>query len=948
MSVTQALERWQRAQELFDAVCDLPPDQRTAYLDAHCADPALRAEVDSLIAADEEAEAIFLEQDVAEKAGPLLEYLQADAMGADFIGPYRLLEPLGRGGMGAVYRAAREDGHFRQTVALKLLRPGLPDAPVFLQRFRYERQILAGLQHPGIARLLDGGQTEDGRPYFVLEYVEGVPITDYCDQHKLSTDARLRLFQQVCEAVQYAHQNLVVHRDLKPTNILVTADGTVKLLDFGIAKLLGRTERVQATVLETGGAFRLMTPAYASPEQIRGETVTTTTDVYQLGVLLYELLTSHRPYRLTSHLQAEVERVILQEPPTRPSTVIDQTEVIEGENAEVEITPQAVTASRATSLERLRRRLRGDLDNIVLKALRKEPDRRYGTAAAFAQDVQRHLDGQPVEARPASVGYRVRKFVERHRAGVAAAAVIVLLLLTVTTLALRYGVVTARQARAIALERDKATEVKDFLLSVFDAADPNTARGTEITARELLDQGTARVHRELADQPLVQAEVMAALAEVHHALGLYATADSLNRDALALRQQRLAPNDPELAKTYHNLAATAAHFDAFARADSLYRTAIARIEGQPEHDLLRAHFLTNYALNRSEQGQLAEADSLLRAGLAIRRAQLEAPHPDLAESLHHLGGLQGKRGDFATGDSLLTLSLEQYHALYGPVHPDAVNTQQDLAMGRFQLNQLEPADSLMQEVIRYYRLLFPDAPPLYLAVALSNQSLILNRRRDFAGAEASLREALAIQENILGRESEAAANTLHNLGMIAFAQQQYATAESLLREAVETRRRVLGPAHPSLGSSLSSYAMTQYRLQRLDAANALVEEAVAIYEARLGPEHPQTAATYLDQAIFLTAAGTYAAAAAQAAQAQRALEQAFGPDHWQPARAMLIGARAHLLQEKYPEAEGLLLKGYEIYLATFGPEDGATQFTRNLLRQLYTGWGKPEAAAKYE
>ena len=439
-----ALERWQQADAVFSEALDLPPEKRAAFLDEACAgDADLRREVERLFEADAQA-GLFLETpsdwfDAPRLPGPGVaaegDRARRAVLGQQ-VGPYRLLDEIGHGGMGTVYLAERADGQFEQQVALKLVRSGVATDEA-LRRFRLERQILAGLHHPHVARLLDGGVTEDGTPYFVMEYVAGIPIDRYCDEHRLSIAERLRLFCTVCAAVQYAHQNLVVHRDLKPSNILVTDDGQVKLLDFGIARLLDPEARTLSPALTQTG-LRLMTPEYASPEQVRGEPVGTASDGYQLGVLLYELLTGHRPYRLPGRLLHHIERIVCEEMPTRPSTAVVQIEEVEvsGDGGTQSITPEQVSRARSTSIERLRRRLAGDLDNIVLMALRKEPARRYASVGNLEADIQRHLTGLPVRARPDTLVYRATKFVRRNWIGVAATLLVMLSLVAGLTVAL--------------------------------------------------------------------------------------------------------------------------------------------------------------------------------------------------------------------------------------------------------------------------------------------------------------------------------------------------------------------------------------------------------------------------------------------------------------------------------------------------------------------------------
>jgi serine/threonine protein kinase len=420
-------ERWQRINEMFHSALVLDGRERSAFLVTQSAgDDALRAKVAALLASHEQAEG-FIQGSVFGDAAQLLVEDEAEAMIGQHVGLYEITREIGRGGMGSVYLATRDDDQFKQQVAIKVVRRGM-DTDLVLARFRNERQILAGFDHPNIARLFDGGSTETGLPYFIMEYVEGQPIDEYCDSHRLSTTARLDLFRTVCSAVQYAHQNLVVHRDIKPSNILVTAEGVPKLLDFGIAKLL-HSEESQGTAT-TAIVQRLMTPEYASPEQVRGEHVTTVSDVYSLGVLLYELLSGHSPYHFKTLLPQDIAQVISDSEPEKPSTVINRVEeVTTGGRKGTKLTPESVSQTRDGRPEKLRRKLAGDLDNIVLMSMRKEPLRRYSSVGQFSEDIRRHLEGLPVVARKATLSYRGAKFIRRNTVAVAAAAVISLILI---------------------------------------------------------------------------------------------------------------------------------------------------------------------------------------------------------------------------------------------------------------------------------------------------------------------------------------------------------------------------------------------------------------------------------------------------------------------------------------------------------------------------------------
>lgn len=420
-------ERWQRINEMFHAALVLDGQERSAFLVAQCdGDDALRGKVAALLASHEQAEG-FIQGSVFGDAAQLLVEDEAEAMIGQHIGLYKINREIGRGGMGTVYLAARDDDQYEKQVAIKVVKRGM-DTDLVLARFRNERQILASFDHPNIARLFDGGSTETGLPYFIMEYVEGQAIDEYCDSHRLSTAARLELFRTVCSAVQYAHQNLVIHRDIKPSNILVTGAGVPKLLDFGIAKLL-HSEVTQGTAT-TAIVQRLMTPEYASPEQVRGEHVTTVSDVYSLGVLLYELLSGHSPYHFKTLLAQDIAQVVSDSEPEKPSTVINRVEeVTTGGRKGTKLTPESVSKTRDGRPEKLRRKLAGDLDNIVLMSMRKEPPRRYSSVGQFSEDIRRHLEGLPVVARKATLSYRGAKFVRRNTVAVAAAAVISLILI---------------------------------------------------------------------------------------------------------------------------------------------------------------------------------------------------------------------------------------------------------------------------------------------------------------------------------------------------------------------------------------------------------------------------------------------------------------------------------------------------------------------------------------
>jgi eukaryotic-like serine/threonine-protein kinase len=523
-------EHHQLLTDLLNEALQHEPQERAAFLAQACAtNVQLRREVESLLASFEES-SDFIET----PALALFPEESDEVMEGRSIGHYRIVREIGRGGMGAVYLAERTD-EYREQVALKIVKRGM-DTDFMVRRFRHERQILASLHHPNIARLLDGGTTEDGRPYFVMEYIEGEPIDEYCAHHYLSISERLKLFRTVCAAVHYAHQNLVIHRDLKPGNILITVEGEVKLLDFGIAKIFN--PEISQTIDRTATLMRLMTPEYASPEQVRGEQVTTASDVYSLGVVLYELLTGHRPYHLTSILPSDIERVICEQEPTRPSTAALQEE----EKGKRKL---AFPFFLSPLLPFSRSPLRGDLDNIVLMALRKEPLRRYASVEQFAEDIRRHLEGLPVIARSDTFSYRAGKFMQRHKAGVAAAALILLSLIAgLITTVWQARRAQAQQAKAERRFNDVRKLANSYLFEFHDAVEklPGSTEARELVVKRALEYLDS-LAREAGDDPSLQQELAAAYLKVGDVQGrpgfpnLGDTAGALSsyRKSLAIR-----------------------------------------------------------------------------------------------------------------------------------------------------------------------------------------------------------------------------------------------------------------------------------------------------------------------------------------------------------------------------------------------------------------------------
>ncbi|HJU66212.1 MAG TPA: serine/threonine-protein kinase [Gemmatimonadaceae bacterium] len=828
---------------MFGAALDVPPSARAEFVDQACAgDPELHVAVRRLLAAHERAGG-FLATPAADLAAALL----ADrALGPLYsiprperVGPFRVVREIGHGGMGAVYLAERADEHFRQRVALKLIRSGI--GPKYLvQRFLEERQILASLEHPHIARLIDGGVTGDGLPWFAMEYVEGQPIDRYCDEQALSVDRRLELFLDVCGAVQYAHANLVVHRDLKPSNILVSADGTLKLLDFGIAKLITPRPATLGEVTATEGM--MFTPAYASPEQIQGTALTTASDVYTLGVLLYELLTGFHPVREEGLTTYEMERRILDEEPARPSVRVTQPlRPRHGQSSPLE--PQHVEAlqgGRGINPQRLSRRLRGDLDTIIMKALRKEPERRYTTAEQLAADVRRHLGGLPVSARQDTWRYRAAKFIRRNRVAVAAGAAFVSLLIVAGVVTARQAVQIRAQAGRLAQENEKTEQVVTLLTELFTVSDPDRARGQTVTARELLDRGAARIERELAGQPEVEARMLDAMGVAYRGLGAYDHARALLERALEVRRRLNAGDHPDVAATAYNLASVLRYRGEFEAAEALSRDALAmrrRLYGDEHPTVVES--LNGLGFVLRGRGADAEAESVYLEALAIGRRVYRGEHLAVASALNGLGSTLSDRGRYDDAVHAFREALQMYLALVGEDHPESGVVL--LNLGRTLYRKGEPAEAevFLRRAVDASRRVQGDRHPVY-ALNLSLLADPLRAQGKLDEAEALYRQALAIQREALPPRHANVASTLLGLGRVLMDRHREREAEPLLREALVIREEALVANHWGTGLARAVLGSCLSRLRRYSEAEPLLLDGLTQMQDALGIKDART------------------------------------------------------------------------------------------------------------
>lgn len=818
---------WKRADRILEEALDRSGGERAAFLDAACAsDPELRALVGRLLA-DAEAEHPTLERGVADAV-----FAQAieTSLEGTVVGRYRVVREIGRGGMAIVYLAERVDDDFHQKVALKLLKRGL-DTEEVVRRFLQERQILAAASHPDVARLLDGGVTADGRPFLAMEYVDGVPIDRYCDERRLSVDARLRLFARVGRAVAAAHRSLVVHRDIKPHNILVTADGDVKLLDFGIAKVLEPDAAADLTRTRT----TFLTPAYASPEQVSGGTITTATDIYQLGLLLYRLLTGRSPYRIPGADSEALRRAVLESAPTRPSA---STGPYGGDDEnEGVVSTVDLCRARATTPRALQRKLRGDLDNIVMTALRKEPERRYGTVAELVADVEHHLAGRPVSARPDTLAYRTSKFVARHKAATVFGAVVVVLLAALAaTMTVQAGRIAAERDRAN-LEAETARKVSAFLVDLFRVSDPDVARGSTVTAREILDRGAAKIDRDLAQEPAVQGRLKREIGIVYQLLGLQKQAEPILRDAVLRLESSLGP----------------------------------------EHeDTLAARAALAYLLMVS--GKRDESRALYEDVIATRRRLFPSDDPETYALLSHLGDLYVRMGRIEEAESALLESTEGLLRLRGEEHPDTLGARSNLAILYDERGKWAESIDLAQRVLSIRRRTLGDDHPDTLA-SLNNTAIYLAKRNRLEEAEPLFREAVEVSRRVRGEEHRGTAANLANLGSLLTILGRYDEAEPVAREAKEIYRRVLGEDHPETIAAMESYGVLLAKTGRVAEGEAMLLDVLDRTRRVLGPEHPSSSSTLGHLGDLCREQGRTQEAAKCYREGIALLERKFGSDH---------------------------------------------------------------------
>lgn len=869
--------RWAYIQELFHKTADLPRSEREPFLQAACGvDKKLFAEVRALIEGDER-DSSLLDRQIGSVAKDVMKQSPSGTLEGQTLGRYRILKLLGEGGMGTVYLASRDD--LKSRVAIKVLRDAWL-SPARRERFASEQRTLAQLNHPAIARLYDADALPDGTPWFVMEFVEGLPLTEYCEKSRCSIKRRLELFRAVCEAVQYAHAHAVIHRDLKPSNILVKEDGSIRLLDFGIAKHL---EDLDQPDRDTMTALRLMTPAYAAPEQFRGERVGIHTDVYALGVILYQLLSGRLPFDLKGQSAFEAAKIISRHQPARPSAVAKRVEEIET----VSYTESASPSAWA------------DLDVLCLTAMHEDPFRRYSSVEALIRDVDHFLHAEPLEARPDSLHYRLDKFVRRHRAGVAgtAAAFVVTIGLVV------FFTVRLALARNEALaEAARAQRIQRFTMNLFQGGDETAGPAEDLRVSSLIDRGVMEA-QSLSSEPATQAELYLTLGRIYQRLGNLEEADKLLNSALSLRQPRFGEDSAEVGECY-----------------------------------------TAMGLLRADQARFDEAEEFTRKGLEMSQRHRSSSHPAIAEATSALGQVLENRGKYEEAAKVLQQAMK-LHSRKGEATPELSAAISELANTNFYAGHYDVSSSLNREALEMDRKLYGNKHP-QVANDLINLGAIEQELGHYPEAEKFHREALAIIETFYGKEHPETASAYTMVARALVPQSKNTEAAQMLERALAINEKVYGKVHPRVASTLNELGKIAVQEKRLDEAEADFRRMAEIYKAVYNNKHyligialSNLGGVYMERKECARAEQIYG-------EALRRFVNTLPPKHSNIAIAQLKLGRALLRQRRFAEAESNILKGYEVMGAPPNESSAWAQSARKDLIELYEATNRADEAQK--
>jgi serine/threonine-protein kinase len=868
--------RLHEIQSLFHDVADLPQAEQRSFLEAVCGDEELILEVLAMLDHDARGNPL-LDRHIADIAHETLtESLPASLVLRQF-GPYRILKLLGEGGMGVVYLAERDD--LGAEVAIKVLRDAWL-SPARRERFASEQRTLAQLNHPSIARLYDADTAEDGTPWFVMEYVDGIPLTQFCQRHGSSVEQRLQLFRSVCEAVQHAHSHAVIHRDLKPSNVLVKSDGSVRLLDFGIAKQIESLE-LQADQTMTG--LRFMTPAYASPEQICGDRVGVGTDVFSLGVILYELLTNQLPFDLSGLTPAEAAIVMTEHEPSKPSAASRRT------------TAEANSCSLTLSNSAW-----ADLDVLCLKAMHKDPLRRYRSVEALTRDVDHYLNGEPLEARPDAWLYRMRKFVRRNRRVVVASAVSIILIIALVTF---FAVRLAKARDAALAEAAHTQRTQQFMTNLFQGGDAAAGPSDSLRVITILDRGVQEA-KTLDNDPKVQAELYQNLGGIYQKLGKFDQADSLLHSALDQRRLLFGTDSPEVAES-----------------------------------------LTALGLLRSEQAHLDEAEQLVQRGLDMTKRHLPPNHPAVARATLAFGKVLAQRGSYDQAIHALDEAV-RIQSAPGMAPADLVASLSALADAHYSAGHYEICKSLYARILEMHRQIYGAQHPL-IADDLGSLAAVQRDLGYYSEAERLDRQALDIARSYYGDKHPKTASRLTALAESLTYEKKYDESVFALEQALAIQEHVYGPVHPSVAETLNELGNVASMRDQLDEAEARFRRAAEIYRAVYGDHHYLVAIALSNVAGIYMDKKDYPRAEQLFRDVVRRYKETLPADNVNLAIARIKLGRTLLRQGRYKDAESETLAGYTILAKQSSPSTSFIRGARKDLVAEYEGLNQPQSAARF-
>ncbi|NGP89472.1 serine/threonine-protein kinase [Fodinibius halophilus] len=891
---------------IVDQALDLPKEERKTFIESQCGDnKRLKNEVTLLLESIYDSEG-WLEnpedykKEFYDEISDDVEYLSTDhAFVGSQVGSYTIREKIGEGGMGTVYRAERRGGEFDHQVAIKIIRRGRA-SEVNIRRFRREQRILAGLNHPGIARLYDGGITEEGFPYIIMEHVSGIPIDEYCRENDCSITEEIALFEQVLEAIRYAHENLIIHRDLKPDNILVDEAGTIKILDFGISKLL--EEDSDPSLTKTG--TQLLTPRYAAPEQIRQENITTATDLYALGVVFYELLAGTGPYDLEEATSFEAKQIILRQEPVKPSAKV----------------------SSAAS----HKKLKGDLDAIALKAIRKEPDRRYRVANEFLDDLKSYQTGIPISAHQDSFKYRSQKFISRHKQGVAIAAGILLL---VVGFVVFYSWRITEERNQAKLEAQKAEEVTDFLTRIFEGSNPTVAKADSIPIRNFLERGVNRIN-EMEGQSEVKAALLTTMGRVYSNLGEYEKSDTLLQEALKLSKEVYEDPHEDLANSYVMKAANEKELDNFAAAESLYKKGInilEKLENRP--DSLYSGSLSNLALLYEEIGKHPKAIPIHKKAVALDKKRYPEGHKEIGISLNHLAVAQEKNGAFQKALKNHKKSLEIFNDKLGKGHKRTAITTHNLAILYRSLGRIDKAIPLIKEALKMKKAIYGNEH-IVVVSSLAGLGHLYRETGQIENAISTFEKTMDIVSNTHGDSSMYAGILSFSLGASYLQDGNFLKAKRLFRKSKDILERALGPEGAYVAIPKHLLGKLFLKQEKLSEAQDEFRETKAILIKNYDKTHPYYGGLMKSLGRLKIAQDSLQKARAYLNKSIEVFEQKLPDTHWKLAESRLLLGKVLYHQENYSESRQLLKQNIPHIRKYRGDDDSYVKSSAEILKMI--------------